>query len=644
MRIRATVALAVLFVLGIMGAMNVEPAPAGNHQADDFEIQVVRAYFGDDINLVNELANWTEPWDVNQTEGYLIVEVDSVGYQRLLDMGFQVEVDLTLTAQYNDVRVALPGQGGGIPGYECYRTVEETFTSATDMVTAYPNLVSWTDIGDSWDKLTPGGPAGYDIMALRLTNQAIPGPKPTLYIFGALHAREYTTAEMVTRFAEHMLANYDIDPDITWLLDHHQIDIILQANPDGRKIAETGSSWRKNTNNSDGCLTGTYGVDLNRNFEFYWNTGGSSGDCSSLIYRGSSAASEPETQALQDYAYTLFPDQREDPITATAPITTTGIFLDVHSFSEEILWPWGFTTDPPPNGTGMETLARKMGYFNGYDATQSLYTTSGSTKDFMYGEFGVPGYTIELGTTFFQSCTVFEDTIYPDNLPMLIYAAKASRYAYITPAGPDSLTLTLSDNDIIAGNMVDLTATIDDTRYNNSQGTEPSQNIIMAEYYIDTPDWLAGATPLAMTASDGNFNNTVEAVEATIDTTGLSAGRHTIFVRGQDATGNWGAYSAIFLNISPDLPPLANFTASDMVAPAGTPINFSNTSSGTNLSYEWDFGDGSPINTDTNPTHTFTAPGMYTVTLTTTNPAGSDTHSLTIEIYIESYLPIIQQP
>ena len=54
------------------------------------------------------------------------------------------------------------------------------FASAQALVGAHPSLASWIDIGDSWDKLRAGGAPGYDLMVLRLTNAATPGPKPKL--------------------------------------------------------------------------------------------------------------------------------------------------------------------------------------------------------------------------------------------------------------------------------------------------------------------------------------------------------------------------------------------------------------------------------------------------------------------------------
>jgi uncharacterized repeat protein (TIGR01451 family) len=120
------------------------------------------------------------------------------------------------------------------------------------------------------------------------------------------------------------------------------------------------------------------------------------------------------------------------------------------------------------------------------------------------------------------------------------------------PAGPDALGVTASPDDVLAGQPVELTATLDDTRYNNSNGTEPSQNIAAAEYYIDVPPWVAGAVAGPMAAADGSFDEKVEAVEATVSTAGLEPGRHILFVRGRDLLGNWGPVSAVFVETDVD--------------------------------------------------------------------------------------------
>ena len=519
----------------------------------DAEIYVVRAYY-DDYQMVHDLSTWTEPWEVYSDLGFVVLGVNRADLDLLQVLGFRVEIDEEATLALAEPRPIGPQIGYGgypvIPGFACYRTVEGTFMTAEDLVAAYPTLASWQDVGDSWEKETAGGTAGFDMMVLVLTNQAIPSPKPTLFVTSSIHAREYAPAELMTRFAETLLAGYDSDPDATWILDHHEIHLMLHANPDGRKKAETGILWRKNTDNDYCTNSNLRGADLNRNFSFQWDCcGGSSGSQCSEVYRGSAAASEPETQAVQEYLRTVFPDQRGQDLNDPAPVDATGVYLDVHSYGKWVLWPWGFTNTDAPNGAALQTLGRKFAFFNGYTPFQAieLYITDGTTDDFGYGDLGVASYTFEIGTDFFQGCTYFNNTLIPDNMPALLYAAKTVRAPYLIPAGPDALDLSLSAATVSAGTPITLTATLNDMRFNNSEGTEPVQDIAAAEYYIDVPYWGTAPVAYPLAPADGNFNTAVEDAAAVLDTTGLAPGRHILFVRGQDANGNWGAVSAIFL-------------------------------------------------------------------------------------------------
>ena len=160
-------------------------------------------------------------------------------------------------------------------------------------------------------------------------------------------------------------------------------------------------------------------------------------------------------------------------------------------------------------------------------------------------------YTFELGTAFFQDCATFESTILPDNLEALLYAARSARHPYMTPGGPETLSVAVNPVSAAPGDPVALDAIANDTRFYDTVGTEPTQNIAAAEYYIDVPPWSADPAPVAypMSAADGVFNEKIEDVQATIDTTGLSNGRHMVFVRAQDANGDWGQVSAAFLYI-----------------------------------------------------------------------------------------------
>lgn len=531
-------------------SLTVYQLPAQEARLINADVYVVRVAF-DDVYQVVRFAAEKEPWRVDFDAGYFHVDMTQAEIDKFRAQGFHITIDAEQTAAIRRIEAG-PTGGDTIPGFPCYRTVEATFASAQGLADAYPNLAQWLDAGDSWEK-TQNPDLGYDMMVLRLTNFDLdPTNKPKLFITSAIHAREYTPAELTTRFAEYLIANYGVDADVTWLLDYHDIHLMLQANPDGRKKAETGLLWRKNTNNNYCANTNTRGADLNRNFTYEWGCcGGSSPSPCSETYRGPSAGSEPETQAIMTYIMSIFPDQRGPGLGDPAPENATGIYLDIHSYSELVLWPWGFTTAPAPNGPALQTLGRKLAYFNNYFPEQAigLYPTDGTTDDFGYGELGIASYVFELGTAFFQSCSQFEEPILPDNLDALIYAAKVVRTPYMTPQGPDVLDPAVSLELVPAGSPVQLTATINDTRFNNQNGTEPTQSIAAAVYSIDTPPWEVGVELWPMDASDGAFNSAIEDVEASVDTTLLTPGRHTLFLQGQDDLGNWGAISAVFLEV-----------------------------------------------------------------------------------------------
>jgi hypothetical protein len=547
-RVVLTISAVLLLAAAMLNPALAEPTHANGNL-------IVRVYF-EDMDTAHKIAAWIEPLESNYEKGYLVLEVSPEEYNLLIGAGLKLEIDDSLKIPTTEEVQPVPPGIKTIPGFPCYRTVEETFATAQSIATDYANLASWTDVGDSWEK--DAYLDGYDMMVLRLTNSAITGPKPKIFITSAIHAREYTTAELVTRLAEQLVNNYGTDADTTWLLDYHEVHLMLQSNPDGRKWAEAGYYWRKNTNQNYCSPTSIYrGADLNRNFEFQWGCcGGSSGYQCDQTYRGPYPASEPEVQAIQYYMMDQFEDQRGPDLSDPAPLDASGIYLDIHSSGELVLWPWGFTSSPAPNGLQLQTLGRKFAFFNGHHPQQAigLYPTDGATDDFAYGELGLAAYTFELGTQFFEPCSYFENNIVPNNIAALIYAIKVARTPYMTPAGPDSTSLALSGGSsppgVPVGTPVTLNAVIDDTRYNQSNGIETTQNISAAEYCLDVPPWDNPGLSASMLPIDGNLNSKVEEVEATIDTTGLGEGQHIIFVRGKDSEGNWGAHSAIFLYLT----------------------------------------------------------------------------------------------
>jgi hypothetical protein len=454
--------------------------------------------------------------------------------------GFSVSPDAEQTRQLPDGPQPTPVQGG-------YRTVEEGYALLAGWEASYPNLAKTFTYGSSWELLHPGAGVGYPLRGITLTNQLVAGPKPTFFLMSAIHAREMTTAELSLRFIEYLLTHYESDADIHWLLDAHTIVVMPFANPDGRKLAETGISQRKNRNTVDtaGCSGTGIGIDLNRNSHFKWGTIDSPSDYKcGATWPGKSVASEPEVASLEAWVSRIFADLRGPNDTDPAPDTTPGVFISLHSYSNLVLWPYGWTYDPAPNDADLAGLGKKFAAYNGYTAQQStaLYPTSGTTDDWAYGELGVAAYTFEVGPSggtcggFMPpfSCLDSGANFWGRNLPALLYAAKVARTPYLLSRGPDALTIAA----VQSGAAFSVTATIDDAQNGN-------QAIAAAELYLDTPPWQAGATPVALAASDGAFSATSEAVQTTL--AAPAAGRHMLFVRGQDAAGNWGPVSAIWL-------------------------------------------------------------------------------------------------
>lgn len=588
------------------------------------QMDIVRVYYTDLVQRNKLLLSFqAQLLETDYTGGYHVLQITPHDVERLTRAGFRVQADPEWRPPPIPLSAASAVQSNGIPGYPCYRTVEETFAAAQQIAQEYPHLATWQDMGDSWEKIA--GLGGYDLMVLRLTNRAVPGPKPVLLLSAAIHAREYTTAELVTRFAERLVADYGTDADVTWILDYTDVHAILHANPDGRKQAEAGLSWRKNTNQAYcGPQSNYRGVDLNRNFDFRWNccNGSSDNECA-LDYHGPSAASEPEIQALQGYMKAVLPDQRGPDLRDAAPDDASGIFIDVHSYGELVLWPWGFAYQAAPNAVQLGRLGRKLAFWNRYTAQQSigLYPTDGASEDYAYGELGVAAYTLELGTSFFQSCAAFENVILPDNLPALLYAAQAARAPYLLPAGPDSLRLSLSDPTVPAGASVILRAAVDDTRYN---GSEPTQEIVGAEWFVDHPPWETGTQARAMDVSDGAWDSRSENVEAVVDTTGWSPGRHILFVRGQDADGNWGVPGALFIGLSGSTNdvPLARFQYQCQGLSCQFDASGSFDRDGQIIAFLWTFdSDGSA--SGRTAAYPYDQPGTYAVTLTVTDDQGA---------------------
>ena len=509
----------------------------------------------------NELRRLGDFWGLDWREDYVVMLVTERGRQALVNRGYRVELDAERHAARLDFlaidRDAWARSGtGGIPGYACYRTVDETISDLAALAAANPGLARWESIGQSWEAGQPG-PDGDDLFVLVLGNQNVDHPQAPLLVMAAQHARELVTAETAARFAEHLVSGYGTDPVASWLLDHRQIHIVAQQNPDGRRRIEgdTSSFWRKNTNDT-GCASSNYGVDLNRNSSVLFGDFSSSA-CSSGTYRGTAAASEPETQAIQAYMDTVFDRQRPTrgpgfDLNAPAPDDTQGVFLSLHSWGEMVLFPWeglgGQNENNAPNHDQLTILGRRLGYYTDYAVGRwsLLGPAGGTTVDYAYGEFGVAAYTMELGTDFLQDCAPFEQTIWPDNLDALLFAAKAAERPYLAPFGPEVTALSARFDG--SGSEVIIAGTADSGRYFRGDVTQepPLQDPVhpLASVFVslDLPPGLAEQTyPLTL-----NGSGTLEDFAGSLPLSD-TGDRRLVFVTATDSEGNVGVPTPVWL-------------------------------------------------------------------------------------------------
>lgn len=572
---RIAAALALIPAVGLLTAAT----PVDGFNGDPDRLVLVNVHWANRAQL-QQIAGRFDHLRIDEKRHVAQVEANAADLAMLRGMGLRAEIDAAATQKMrmgeSKMAKALAGQAtltsqNAIPGFVCYRTVEETYSTMDQLSASYPSLASVVDIGPTWTWAKTGGAQGYRMRVLRLNNAAtdatIPN-KPNMVVLAAIHAREYTTAELTTRFAEWLVKGYGTDPEATWMLDNFRFHFLLQANPDGRKRAESGISWRKNTDTDNGpCSANAYGVDLNRNFGWSFGTvaNGSSPDPCNVTYRGPSAQSENEVAnavryilgtpgAGGTYSGGIFPDRRTD--TGMAPADYRGMFLDIHSFSQLVLWPWANTQTNAPNGPALRTLGRRLAYFNNYRPVQwiGMYAADGTNTDTVYGVSGAPSYTIELGQEFFEDCSTFESSTYPQNFNALKYAARNLMNPYTSPGGPDTTSVGASAKSVERGQAFAASAWFDDTRYNQSNGAEAVQAVTSGAAYLDAAPWASGAAPLAMRAVDGAFNTSREQSVVNIATSALSFGRHVVYVRGTDASGQFGTPSAVYFTVRHHMP------------------------------------------------------------------------------------------
>ena len=310
-------------------------------------------------------------WEVRP--GFVVLQADEAQAARLEEIGYAVE-QLELIEPY----LSTFATAAAVTGYHTVATLEEDLQR---LAAAHPEIAELHQIGRSVE--------GRPLWALRLGERRNSTRK--VAFLGCHHAREWISVEIPYLLAEHLLVNSSTDPVQRWL-QQGEVWVAPMVNPDGHEHSRTDNRlWRKNRRRNPG---GSIGVDPNRNYGYMWGVldiSTSSHVPSDETYVGPRAFSEPEVRAVRDLvARELF----------------DGV-LSYHSYSQLVLYPWGYTSEPIEDEADLaelrtlaDDLERLIRSVHGetYTAQQAseLYPTAGDTTDWTYGEFGVPSFTIEL--------------------------------------------------------------------------------------------------------------------------------------------------------------------------------------------------------------------------------------------------------
>ena len=287
---------------------------------------------------------------------------------------------------FNDT-VSIPEQFnlGTMGGFLTYN---QMLTELDSMAMLYPNLITLKQPISTFNT-EEGNSVFYVKISDNPNNDESINENQILYT-ALHHAREPMSMQQLIFYMQYLLENYDNNQKVKNIVDNLELYFVPCINPDGYLYNETtnpngGGMWRKNRrDNGDG----TFGVDLNRNYGYEWGIDdlGSSPNTSSDAYRGSSAFSEEETQAIRHLCV------KND----------FKVVMNYHSYSNVLLCPSEFTND----STRYTEFAKKITENNKYSYGTSLanigYSANGDSDAWMYGEDGLKAknyaFTPEVGS------------------------------------------------------------------------------------------------------------------------------------------------------------------------------------------------------------------------------------------------------
>lgn len=353
-----------------------------------------------------------------------------------LGLGYEV-VESDVVAR--DLReLSAPGPVMSLPGPDRsdYRRLADYEAEMRELAERHPRLVRLIELPHATLE-------GRTVLGVEIAKDVRRSDgRPTFYLDGVHHAREWPAGEYPMIFAHHLVEGFGKNAGVTRVVRRIRTLIVPVVNPDGFNHSREAATsqhqtvadntwplgyagvegyWRKNRRSFSGATVpvaqhnpDAHGVDPNRNYGFNWgdNRGGSSGSEVDQTYRGSAPFSEPETQNVRELLLRR---------NVTSVVTN-------HTYSDLVLRPWGDTRDDTPDEKILRSLgARMASAMGGYRNIKSidLYATTGTTQDWAYGALGALSYTFEHGRAFHPRYEIVADAV-PGVMKAFMLGAEAA--------------------------------------------------------------------------------------------------------------------------------------------------------------------------------------------------------------------------
>ena len=265
--------------------------------------------------------------------------------------------------------------------------------------------------------------------------------EPNVLYTAIHHAREPLSMAQTVFYMWYLLENYATSAEIQFLVDNTEMFFVPCINPDGYLRNEStnpngGGMHRKNL---APVGSSNPGVDLNRNYSYGWNTTGVSSNTNNDTYPGTSAFSEPETQAMkwlvETYGFVSAFNAHTYGNTLLHPIGTTNAeYADHHDYFADL------TTH----------MCKHNGYFP--QKSSGLYPASGDSDDYEYKvDIGVGmkdtifAMTPEIGTDFWPPSSEVLPTCQDMIFPNLVLSHMAHKYLVVDDNDPSTVATLNGD-------------------------------------------------------------------------------------------------------------------------------------------------------------------------------------------------------